>query len=69
MTAPGGCGDMVDLTPPADILKSGGRERKAAEVQQPKPVFDLQPGLLSRKDDAVTDKAQLAALGKLTWKP
>lgn len=63
-------GDMVDLNPPFDILGAAGRERKTTEGPTPKPVFDLQPGLLSRKDVEVADKAQLAALGgRLAWKP
>lgn len=63
-------GVVVDLTPPVDILGAAGRERKTTEGYQPKPVFDLQPGLLSRKDAEVADKAQLAALGgKLSWNP
>lgn len=63
-------GDMVDLNPPFDILGAAGRERKTTEGPKPKPVFDLQPGLLSRKDVEVADKAQLAALGgRLAWKP
>ncbi len=62
--------ETFDLTPPVDILGSAGRERKTTEGPQPKPVFDLQPGLLSRKDAEVTDRAQLAALGgRLSWKP
>ena len=62
-------GVVVDLTPPVDILGAAGRERKTTEGAQPKPVFDLQPGLLSRKDAEVADKAQLAALGgRLSWK-
>lgn len=63
-------GVVVDLTPPVDILGAAGRERKTTEGPKPKPVFDLQPGLLSRKDAEVADKAQLAALGgRLAWKP
>lgn len=63
-------GVVVDLNPPFDILGAAGRERKTTEGPKPKPVFDLQPGLLSRKDAEVADKAQLAALGgRLAWKP
>jgi hypothetical protein len=61
-------GVVVDLTPPTDILGAAGRERKTTEGPQPKPVFNLQPGLLSRKDAEVADKAQLAELGRLAWK-
>jgi hypothetical protein len=62
-------GVLVDLMPPVDILGAAGRERKTTEGPQPKPVFNLQPGMLSRKDADVTDKAQLAALGgRLEWK-
>jgi hypothetical protein len=61
-------GVVVDMTPPADILGAAGRERKTTEGPQPKPVFNLQPGLLSRKDAEVADKAQLAELGRLAWK-
>lgn len=63
-------GEVFDLTPPTDILGAAGRESKTTEGPKPKPVFDLQPGLLSRKDAEVADRAQLAALGgRLAWKP
>jgi hypothetical protein len=60
-------GVLVDLMPPVDILGAAGRERKTTEGPQPKPVFNLQPGLLSRKDAEVSDRVQLASLG-VTWK-
>lgn len=61
-------GDMVNLAPPHDILGAEARTKKSEERAQPRAVFDLKPGVLSRADCERMDRAQIAAFGGLLWK-